>query len=228
MSWPHAILFDVDGTLAETEECHRAAFNAAFAAHGLDWHWDRELYRELLRVAGGAERMRHFAGVRADGIDLAVLHADKNARYRRLVENGVALRPGIGALIGHARTQGIRLGIATTTSRGNVEALIAGSMPAGARGWFDVLACAEDAADKKPDPAIYRFALEAMGIDAAEALAVEDSTNGLDAAHAAGIACLVTPSFYCRCEAPERAALVLDDLAAIPPEDLLEMVRARI
>ena len=120
------IIFDVDGTLAETEEWHRRAFNEAFKAHGLDWHWDQDLYRTLLRVTGGIERLQHFARSRADQVDLRAIHRMKNARYQQLVAcESARLRPGVASLIDHARILGIRLGIATTTSRANVEMLIA-------------------------------------------------------------------------------------------------------
>lgn len=223
MTWPRAILFDVDGTLAETEESHRTAFNRAFAAGGLDWHWDRELYTQLLQITGGIERLRHFAGARADDVDLPAIHAFKNACYRQLVQDGsVHLRPGVTELVDEARLRGIRLGIATTTSRANVEALIASAFGAVALDWFEVMACAENVAGKKPDPAVYRFAVEALGLASGEVLAIEDSVNGLDAATGAGIACLLTPSLYCRADGGGRALLVLDDLASVPAARLLQ------
>lgn len=228
VTWPRAILFDVDGTLAETEEWHRAAFNQAFAASGLDWHWDQKLYGSLLEIAGGVERLSYFASIRSANIDAPAIHAAKNARYRQRLHGGpVQLRPGIARLIDHARGRGIRLGIATTTSRANVEALIARTMGPDSHAWFDVIACAEDAAVKKPDPAVYRFALDSLGIASRDVLAVEDSANGLRAAIGAGIACLVTPSLYCRGQGVVEALMVLDDLATLPPECLLETLAAR-
>jgi HAD superfamily hydrolase (TIGR01509 family) len=227
VTWPRAILFDVDGTLAETEEWHRAAFNQSFAANGLDWHWDQTLYGRLLEVAGGIERIRYFAGAGAGDVDVRAIHAVKNACYRQRLRGGsIALRPGIAELIDHARGQSIRLGVATTTSRANVDALIARTLGPGASAWFEVIACAEDAAPKKPDPAVYRFALESLGIAPYEVLAVEDSANGLRAAVAAGIPCLVTPSLYCRNQGAARALLVLDDLASLSPKSLLDALGA--
>lgn len=225
MTWPRAILFDVDGTLAETEESHRTAFNRAFAAGGLDWHWDQELYGRLLQVTGGIERMRHFAGAQADDLDLPAIHAFKSACYREMVQSGsVQLRPGVADLVDEARVRGIRLGIATTTSRANVQALIVSVFGAAALDWFEVMACAENVADKKPDPAVYCVALEALGLASGDVLAIEDSVNGLDAAIGAGIACLLTPSLYCRADGGGRALLVLDDLASIPAARLLPIL----
>lgn len=218
-----ALLFDVDGTLAETEEGHRQAWNAAFAAHGRDWVWDRAIYRDLLRIAGGPERLRAFAGVDViSDAQIARIHRDKNALYRAAVARGeVPLRPGVLTLIQHARAAGIRLAIATTTSRGNVEALIDGAIGAHARDWFAVMACAEDAQAKKPDPAVYAVALARLGLEPRETVALEDSRNGLMAANALGIPVVLTPSFYFDHEPTGGAALVLPDLAALPPEELI-------
>lgn len=222
-----AILFDVDGTIAETEEGHREAWNAAFAAQGRDWRWDQATYRDLLRVAGGPERLRAFAGPDAiSDAEITQIHREKNALYRAAVARGaVPLRPGVLALLHFARAAGIRLAIATTTSRGNVEALLAGAIGSHALGWFDVLACAEDAPAKKPDPEVYAVALARLGLPAKETVAIEDSRNGVLAATALGIPVVLTPSYYFDHEPREGAALVLSDLAALPPADLITRLK---
>src|SRR6186713_649364 len=122
-----ALIFDVDGTLAETEELHRQAFNHAFLHHGLDWHWDRAAYKELLRVTGGKERIRAYherlpiAPPLSDE-DIAALHRIKTAHYAESVETGCCpLRPGVAELLSAARARGQRLAIATTTSHGNID-----------------------------------------------------------------------------------------------------------
>ena len=115
-----AVIFDLDGTLAETEEIHRSAFNRAFADFGLEWRWDVPLYRELLKVTGGKERIAHFiatSGGDADPAFVADLHKAKTAIYTGLVASGgVPLRPGVKAFIDAARSRGLALAIATTTS----------------------------------------------------------------------------------------------------------------
>ena len=200
-----ALLFDVDGTLAETEELHRAAFNEAFRAQTLSWHWNPTLYRELLRVGGGRERLLHYMSAfdlgpadPTESADLARrLHAAKTPVYQRLLANGhLAPRPGVGRLIAEARGAGVKLAIATTSARGNVEALIRGLFGADAPGWFAAVAAGEDADAKKPDPAVYRVALERLGLDPSDCVAIEDSAIGLGAARAAGIAAVITPSSY--------------------------------
>jgi len=217
-----ALLFDVDGTLAETEEGHREAWNAAFAAHGLGWSWDRDLYRQLLQIAGGRERLAHYANGRLGTADLVRIHADKDRRYRDAAASGrIALRPGVAALIAEARKREIRLGIATTTSRSNVEALVKGTLGEEAIAWFAVWACAEDAAAKKPDPAVYHVAIERLGLAPEEVVAIEDSRNGLLAADRAGIRVVFSPSLYMSGDDASEAMLVLPDLASLAAGDLL-------
>lgn len=197
-------MFDVDGTLAETEELHRRAFNETFAAAGLPWHWSRSTYRALLQTTGGKERIARFAaeqGVDPAHLDIATLHADKTARYARLVAaERLQPRPGIVALIEAARPAGLRLAVATTTSHANIEALCRALFAAPATGVFEVIAAGDEVTAKKPAPDVYHLALERLGVAPARALAFEDSRNGLRAAKAAGLACVVAPGIYTRGE----------------------------
>jgi HAD superfamily hydrolase (TIGR01509 family) len=200
-----AIIFDVDGTLAETEEHHRLAFNAAFAEADLGWSWDRALYAELLRVAGGKERIRHFIETTAAASErgaliprIAALHARKTELYTQAVLAGdIELRPGVRTLIAEAQARRFILAIATTTSRPNVEALIAATLGASAMDLFQAVVCGEDAPNKKPAPDVYIEALRRLDLPADAAVAVEDSRNGVRSARAAGLRVIATPSLYC-------------------------------
>ena len=214
-----ALVFDVDGTLAETEELHRAAFNQTFRAFALPWHWDAKLYRELWRVGGGRERLLHYMRAHAAGpsdpaeaADLARrLHAAKTPAYQRLLAEGhlaarpgrgatytargdSPARPGVGRLIAEARDEGVMLAIATTSARANVFALIRSLFGADATGWFAAVAAGEDAEAKKPDPAVFRVALERLRLPASVCVAIEDSAIGLRAARAANLATVIAPS----------------------------------
>ncbi len=199
-----ALIWDVDGTLAETEiDGHRVAFNAAFAAQGLPWRWSELRYVELLAITGGRERLLHDMATRVDAPPASAererlaqtLHAEKNRRYAQLVaEARIALRPGVKALLDEAEAAGLRNAIATTTSRVNVEALLGAHLGAGWENRFAAVVCAEDAPLKKPHPQAYERCLERLGLAAAQALAIEDSPNGVAAARAAGLPVLVTRS----------------------------------
>lgn len=216
-----ALIFDVDGTLAETEEVHRDAFNTVFAEEGLGWHWDRSLYRRLLAVSGGRERMRAYAAEAAperldagfDGL-AARMHERKTAIYTaRVAAGAVPLRPGVAAILREARSAGLRCAVATTTSRANVIALLEGATGGEGHGWFETLVCAEDAPIKKPAPDVYHEALRRLGLPAAAALAFEDSTNGLAATRAAAIPVVITEGVYTAGDDFTGALAVLPDLA---------------
>lgn len=216
-----ALIFDVDGTLAETEEAHRTAFNLAFTEAGLKWHWDKPLYRELLQITGGRERIRHFTTTIGETVsDAAVtaLHHRKNALYAERVDaGGLTLRPGIARVTREAMDAGVRLGIATTTSRANLIALLDRLLP---NVRFDAIVVGEDVLAKKPDPEAYRLVLRRLAMPAQDCVAIEDSRNGLRAARACGIATVVTPSAYTDHEAFTGAALVRASLDGPPPVDL--------
>ncbi len=194
-----ALIFDVDGTLAETEELHRRAFNETFAQAGIAWHWDQALYGKLLEVTGGKERIRHYIdshGARPllDDSMIAGLHKDKTRRYTDLVESGdIALRPGIKRLLDEATAAGVRLAIATTTSRPNVDALLRATLGANP---FEVIAAGDEVSAKKPAPDVYDLALRRLGLPAGVCVAIEDTLNGLRSAQAAGLACIMTTSVY--------------------------------
>lgn len=201
-----ALLWDVDGTLAETErDGHRVAFNRAFAAMGLAWHWDIARYGQLLRVTGGKERL--FAAMAAES-DAPVLlgerealarelHRLKNRCYAESVHSGaIPLRPGVAELIDEAWERGVRQGIVTTTSRVNVDALLGRHLGPDWAKRFDAVVCGEDVARKKPDPEAYQRALAALRLPAVNTLAIEDSCAGAAAARAADVPALVTRSAY--------------------------------
>jgi HAD superfamily hydrolase (TIGR01509 family) len=233
MNTLHALIFDVDGTLADTErDGHRLAFNTAFAEHGLDWHWDEALYGELLAVTGGKERIRFYAErhapemlASADFPELVRrLHLAKTAHYVRIVDQGgLPLRPGVAHLIAEARAAGVRLAIATTTSPENVTTLLRASLAAAATDWFEVIGAGDVVPHKKPAPDIYHWVLERLGLPATACLAIEDSENGLQSSLAAGIPTVVTISEYTAGHDFRGARAVLPDLSATGLADLRQL-----
>ncbi len=214
-----ALIFDVDGTLAETEELHRRAFNDAFAAAGLDWHWSVADYTLLLRTTGGKERIARFVSEMGDEpaqVDIAALHRDKTRRYGELVDQGaLVLRPSVRTLLSQARSVNLHVAVVTTTSHPNVEALCRACFAKSADEVFDVIVAGDDVPAKKPAPDAYALALSRLGVSPAQAVAFEDSANGLRAAMAAGLRCIVSPAIYTRDEDFTGALAVIPDLGQI-------------
>lgn len=216
-----ALIFDVDGTLAETESIHRRAFNAAFLDFGVDWHWDRGTYKKLLRVAGGKERLYAYARTRAgpqrlSDTQLVELHRVKTRHYTRLIaQHACRLRPGVEALIDAAIGRRQTLAIATTTTFSNVEELLSGALGSEWRNLFAAVVAGDDVARKKPAPDVYLEVLARLGRPANACLAIEDSANGLKSAASAGIPVLITRSEYFRDDDFSSALAVVDDLTEL-------------
>jgi len=216
-----ALIFDVDGTLADTEELHRQAFNSAFMEMALDWDWSREQYKKLLEVSGGKERIEHFietlqvspAQRRALRECIPMIHRTKTRIYKELIERGqLPFRPGVKRLLTDAREMGLKLGIATTTTLDNVHALLNSALGARGAGWFDSVGAGDLVEHKKPAPDIYNLVLSTLRVPREECVAFEDSVNGLRAAKAAGLFTIVTPTQWNRDHDFSGADLLLPSL----------------
>lgn len=230
-----ALIFDVDGTLCATEELHRRAFNETFHVFGLGWHWDKALYRNLLRVTGGKERIAHYVRSHCPALErsgrlpelVRHVHAYKTATYTDFIKGGtppaceanhskkapvLSLRRGVERLIREGRRAGTRLAIATTTSLPNVVALLEATLGGEAIDWFDAICAGDSVPRKKPAPDVYEHALGRLGIPLGQCVAIEDSTHGLTSAVTAGIATVVTPSDYTHDQDFSGARLVVDHL----------------
>jgi len=211
-----AIVFDVDGTMAETEELHRRAFNAAFAEFGLGWFWDPPTYARLLQTTGGRERISAYASSLSAKVDAPPIHRRKTEIYNQTIrDGGIELRPGIAALVDRARALGLDLAIGTTTSRANVVSLLDVTLGAGSASLFASIRTGEDVSAKKPDPEVYHLVLADLGLRGAECLCIEDSRNGLLAALAAGMRTVVTPSLYTANDDFTGASLIVTNLSEL-------------
>jgi HAD superfamily hydrolase (TIGR01509 family) len=216
-----ALIFDIDGTMADTEEGHRCAFNLAFERFGLGWHWDAGDYLGLLHVTGGKERLAHYietlevgeAEKRRLASRIPEIHQQKTRFYAALAgDGGIPLRPGVERLLGEAREAGARLAIASTTTRANIDALLRATLGPCGVAMFKAIACGDEVPRKKPAPDIYLLALRRLERDAAHCIAFEDSTNGLRAASGAGLWTVVTPTPWTEGSDFASAGLLLPDL----------------
>ncbi|PYF13066.1 HAD superfamily hydrolase (TIGR01509 family) [Rhodobacter viridis] len=222
-----ALIFDVDGTLAETEEVHRQAFNETFAARGIDWCWSKDDYRTLLRTTGGKERMakhRENVGYGPTDSEIAELHKAKTKRYVEIIASGqVDLLPGVADLIDRAQAVGLRIAIATTTTRANVDALIAATFRRPPEAIFEVIAAGDEVARKKPAPDVYLLALKSLDLPPEACIAFEDSRAGLASAKAAGLRVVLTPSEYTRGDDFSAADWLIPDLSAAATKEIPEL-----
>lgn len=227
-----ALLFDVDGTLADTErDGHRVAFNQAFEEAGLDWNWTVELYGKLLSVTGGKERISYYLEQwqpevpETDDMDgfIAGLHARKTFFYTELLKQGnIPMRPGVRRLLEQARQAGLRLAIVTTTTPANVTALLTHALDPDALSWFELIAAGDIVPAKKPAPDIYAYTLDKMGLMPEQCLALEDSHNGVISSTMADIPTLVTVNDYTRDHSFPGVDLVLDQLGE--PDSAVEVL----
>lgn len=221
------LIFDCDGVLADTErDGHLAAFNQMWREQGVDWQWSLAQYAEKVKIGGGKERMASlgrdddFRAVYAvpDAEDewwnvVAGWHKRKSEIYKELIAGGALPgRPGVKRLAEEAYAAGWQLAVCSTSSLSSVQAVLDHVMGADTAARFAGVFAGDMAKAKKPDPAIYLLAIDKLHLDPAECVVVEDSRNGLLAATAAGLACLVTVNDLTRDEAFDEAALVVTGL----------------
>ena len=230
-----ALIFDVDGTLADTEETHRQAFNYAFLRFELEWEWTKPLYRELLKTSGGKERIGRYIDTLPVPVAeksrlrrlVPAIHRAKTELYTELIGDGrCPLRPGITRMFAEAQEAGVRLAIASTTTTANVDALLRRHLGSSGLRQFHSIACGDLVQQKKPAPDIYQLALSTLGLPAGRCAAFEDSLNGLRAAKAAGLFTVVTASQWTAGEDFVDANLQLSHLG--DPEHPLPPAEATI
>lgn len=218
-----AIIFDVDGTLADTEECHRQAFNEAFAEYGIDWHWGREEYTELLAISGGRERIRAYAeahllprkSVTALRELALKIHTRKSTIYRDKLSNGhIGLRPGVLRLLKEAKLAGVHVALATSTSTFNVETLLRQALDRPIEEYFESVVTSDTVVDKKPSPAVYQYALAELGLLPTECIVIEDTASGNSAARGANLKTVITTHQFTRHHDFSGASLVIDKLGS--------------
>jgi HAD superfamily hydrolase (TIGR01509 family) len=221
-----SLVFDCDGVLADTERYgHLPAFNQTFQEFGLPVEWSVEEYGRRLKIGGGKERMASLltpefvaaVGLPTDpeeqAAEIAKWHKRKTAIYTEMVADGkLPPRPGIRRVISAAQDAGWKLGVASTSAEASVHAILEYAVGRDRAERFDVFLAGDVVPKKKPAPDIYLLALEKLGVDPAEVLVVEDSRNGLEAADAAGLRCLVTVNGYTEKEDFSEAILVVSSL----------------
>jgi HAD superfamily hydrolase (TIGR01509 family) len=190
-----AILFGSIGTIADTSELQRQAFNQAFKAYGLDWYWNREEYLTMLEKSGGQQRIADYAGSTGQTVDAEAIHRSKSEFFQKsLTESQVMPRLGVVETIQGAKSKGLKLALVTTTSQKNISLLIEALRPNIQTADFDLIVDASSVKYPKPDKAAYAFALEKLGEKPDDCIAIEDNSGGVEAAIAAGLDCVAFPN----------------------------------
>jgi beta-phosphoglucomutase-like phosphatase (HAD superfamily) len=230
-----ALIFDVDGTLAETEEVHRCAFNEAFRRHGLDWNWSKAAYARLLSITGGKERLAHYVASLPPSVTergamirrIGAIHGTKTEIYGSMIAAGqVRLRDGVERLIEEAAAANVQLAIASTTTLANIETLLRTTLGRYSMQRFAVVGAGDLVRHKKPAPEIYRYVLRELGHPVRECAAIEDSSSGLTAAKAAGLFTVVTPSRWTRAQDFSAADLLLPSLSTLGIREIEQQLAA--
>jgi HAD superfamily hydrolase (TIGR01509 family) len=221
-----ALIFDCDGVLVDTErDGHRVAFNQAFAKKGLNIEWDVQFYGNLLEVAGGKERMRHYFNSHQwpDSITdkddfIKELHKLKTNCFMQIIESSqLPLRPGVDRIVDEAIADNITLAVCSTSDERAVTLVVERLLGPQRRSHFAAIFAGDVVSKKRPNPEIYNLAAHKLNLEPTRCVVVEDSRNGFLAAQAAGMHCIVTTNGYTEHEDFSQADLVVSELGD-PPE----------
>jgi len=217
----NAVLFDVDGTIAESEELHRISFNESFKEYGLAWYWDEEIYKELTLIGGGKERIKYYIERACPEMlshknltdYIKALHKVKSQIYKdNLEEKGATLRPGIQRLLDELKVNKIRTALVSSTTEENLNNLFKIGLKITPENFFEVVGHGECTPNKKPSPEIYFWVLEKMKLPPEACVAIEDAPRGVDSALDAGLKVIVTPSQYTTSEDFRKGNLIISNL----------------
>ena len=218
-----AIFFGSIGTIAETSHLQLQAFNAAFEFHKLDWHWSREAYAKMLKLAGGAKRIETYALLKNEIVDAKKIHDTKSRIFRTLMsDTHIEPRYGVRDIIDFARNERLKLGFVTTTSRKNVDQVLSATQLKPST--FDVMISADQVALPKPSASAYNLALKKLGLLPHDVIAVEDNRDGYRSAKSADIKCFVNPGAF----HDESVFDAADDISADPAGCIMSAVKHTI
>jgi HAD superfamily hydrolase (TIGR01509 family) len=222
-----ALIFDCDGVLADTErDGHLVAFNQMWREQGVPWQWTLEQYAVKLKIGGGKERIASLgrdddfrAAYRVPAAEdewlevVAGWHKRKSEIFKELVMSGaMPARPGVRRLAQEAHDRGWTLAVCSTSAQASVQAVLDSVMGRELSATFAGVFAGDIVKAKKPAPDIYNYAADALQLTHRDCVVIEDSRNGLLAARAAGMTCVVTVNGLTEGEDFSEAALVVDSL----------------
>ena len=192
-----AILFGSIGTLIETSDIQRESFNQAFKENGLDWYWSKETYKNLLKNSGGSKRIENFAKKNNIDIDSKFLRQRKTEIFNNILKSrDTPPREGVLEIIKYAKSHNIKIGLASSTTVENIEAVFITLNKVITKRDFDFIGNDTLIEKQKPDPDIYFKAIECLGINSSECIAIEDSVESAKSAIKAKIECVAFPGLF--------------------------------
>lgn len=229
-----ALIFDCDGVLGDTERFgHLIAFNRMWKELGVPWQWSEEEYGRKLLIGGGKERMASLfsepaflkawpdapSDEAARKETIAAWHKRKTEIYKEIIASGlIPARSGIRRICEEALSQGWLLAVASTSAPEAVNSVLRHAAGDAIAAQFSAVLAGDVVKAKKPAPDIYNLAAQTLGVPPEACVVVEDSNNGVEAAHGAGMKCIVTVSSYTRDEDFAHASIVLTCLGNLNGE----------
>ena len=209
-----AILFGSIGTLVETSELQRRAFNQAFSEAGLDWTWNPDEYKIMLKKSGGRNRINEYATYHGIKVNAHELHLKKTEIFDNMMkEEGISLRPGVANLIGYAIDNNVHLAFVTSTSNANVDAIFMALNGQLNRNDFNFIGHDKMVSKPKPDSEIYLKALSNLKLNAKDCIAIEDTEVSMRSAINANIKCIAFPGALALDNDFSDAFYITDDLS---------------
>jgi HAD superfamily hydrolase (TIGR01509 family) len=227
-----AVIFGSIGTVVETSDIQRQAFNLAFAEAGLDWQWNVQTYRDLLKINGGKNRIRNYGenlGVEISDTLIMSLHQAKTSHFATILANvSLAPRPGVVEMIHQCQRQKILVAFCTSTSKENISAIEAALASVLPFKQFATIVTIDQIAQPKPAPDAYLHCLKQLQIVADAAIAIEDTPVSLTAARAAGILTIATPGATTASQNFSAADLIVPDLSGVTFDQLSTLLELKI
>jgi len=188
-----AILFGSIGTLVETSELQREAFNMAFNEYGLKWQWDQTTYQSALANSGGLERIARYAKSVGEEVDAKSIHETKTQIFQRsLDERLLSLRDGVDSVLTLASENGLKTAFVSTTDLRTVERLKS-VVSSTTQTTFDIVTSVQNGFSQKPAPDAYLHVLDQLNVKSVDAVVIEDNVAGVKAANSAGCFVIAFP-----------------------------------
>ena len=192
-----AILFGSIGTLIETSDIQRESFNESFKETGLDWYWDEEDYKKLLKKSGGTKRIEDFAEQNNTEVDAKKIRERKTAIYNTKIQTSlIEPREGVLEIIEHARQNKIKIGFVTSTTSNNIDSVFKTLNGKVTKKDFEFIGNQNMVQKLKPHPDIYLEALKVLETIVTDCIAIEDSVESALSAHSAKIDCIAFPGKF--------------------------------